>query len=120
MVQSSKQPEAVVCCSDVEALFPAGFFKALGDPSRVALLARLATCCGSPTVSELAECCPTDLSVVSRHLATLKEAGVLEADKRGRQVHYRVRYRELSRALRAMADAIDSCCPETASAQEVS
>jgi DNA-binding transcriptional ArsR family regulator len=98
-------------CEQIEELFPPGFFKALADPNRIALLGRLATCCGSRTVSEVADCCPTDLSVVSRHLATLKQAGIVEAEKRGREVHYRVRYGEIARALRAMADAIDRCCP---------
>ena len=35
------------------------------------------------TVTEAAGCCPVDLSVVSRHLATLKEAGILQADLNG-------------------------------------
>ena len=102
---------ATVCCEPLDRLFEPDLFKALSDPSRVALLARLAAAGREATVSELAECCPTDLSVVSRHLAMLKAAGVLEAEKRGRQVHYRVRYAALSRALRSMADAIDACCP---------
>ena len=89
-------------------------FKALSDPNRVALVARLAAAGREATVSELAACCPTDLSVVSRHLAVLRSAGVLEAEKRGRQVHYRVRYGALSRALRSLADAIEECCPEEA------
>jgi DNA-binding transcriptional ArsR family regulator len=106
-------------CKEIEELFPSGFFRALADPNRIALLGRLATCCGSQTVSEVADCCPTDLSVVSRHLATLKQAGIVEAEKRGREVHYRVRYEEIARALRAMADAIDRCClqVETADAE---
>jgi DNA-binding transcriptional ArsR family regulator len=113
MTQIYKHHEQTVeePCEKLEELFPSGFFRALADPNRIALLGRLATCCGSQTVSEVAHCCPTDLSVVSRHLATLKQAGIVEAEKRGREVHYRVRYGEIARALRAMADAIDRCCP---------
>ena len=98
------------CCSDIESLFPTGFFKALGDRNRIALMARLASCCDSKTVSELSECCPTDLSVVSRHLGTLREAGIVESEKRGREVFYRLRYDALAKSLRQMADAIEECC----------
>jgi len=49
--------------------------------------------------------------VVSRHLALLARAGVLDATKEGRTVLYRVRYAELSRSLRSLADALDECCP---------
>ncbi len=73
-------------------------------------MARLATCCDSKTVSELSDCCPTDLSVVSRHLATLREAGIVESQKRGREVFYRLRYDQVASSLRRMADAIEECC----------
>jgi DNA-binding transcriptional ArsR family regulator len=109
MTQTSKGSDT--CCSEIESLFPSGFFKALGDSNRIALMAQLATCCDSKTVSELSECCPTDLSVVSRHLATLREAGIVESEKRGREVFYRLRYDQLAGSLRQMADAIQECCP---------
>ena len=73
-------------------------------------MARLATCCDAQTVSKLSDCCPTDLSVVSRHLGTLKEAGIVESEKRGREVFYRLRYDQVAQSLRQMADAIEECC----------
>ena len=109
MTQSSKSE--VSCCADIESMFPPGFFRALGDRNRIALMARLATCCDSKTVSELSDCCPTDLSVVSRHLGTLREAGIVESEKRGREVFYRLKYNRLASSLRQMADAIEECCP---------
>ena len=63
------------------------------------------------TVSEIASCCPTDLSVVSRHLAVLREAGIVEAQKRGKEVYYSVRYPELTARLRDLAESIEACCP---------
>lgn len=110
MTQSSNS--RTNCCADLEERFPTDFFRALGDPNRVTLMARLAACCDAKTVSELSACCPTDLSVVSRHLATLRSAGIVESDKRGREVFYRLRAGELAKALRRMADAIERCCPE--------
>lgn len=53
-----------------------------------------------------------DFSVVSRHLALLARSGVLEATKEGRTMRYRVRYPELCRSLRALADAFEECCPQ--------
>lgn len=91
---------------------PAELFKALADPNRVALLARLADCGRACTVSEIACCLPIDLSVVSRHLRQLREAGILYAERRGKEVRYKVRYGELARTLRALADAIEACCPD--------
>jgi len=85
-------------------------FRALGDPNRVALLVRLAEIGRPCTVSEAAGCCPTDISVVSRHLAMLRDAGILKAEKRGREVYYSVRYAELVSTLRQMAEAIEGCC----------
>ena len=87
------------------------FFKALADPNRIAMLTRLAACCRACTVSEIAECCPVNVSVVSRHLAMLRDADVLEARKQGKQVYYTVRYSELVNSLRQIADAIEACCP---------
>jgi len=87
------------------------FFKALSDPNRIAILARLSACCRACTVTEIAECCPINVSVVSRHLAMLRDAGILEARKSGKEVYYSVRYSTLAQKLRQMADAIDACCP---------
>jgi DNA-binding transcriptional ArsR family regulator len=108
MTQMSNQNPPLPGCACIcgQTLSPQ-FFKALGDPNRLALLARLTACCGPRTVSELATCCPIDLSVVSRHLAILREAGILEARKQGKEVHYTVRVEALVRELRAMADALE-------------
>lgn len=88
-----------------------GLFRALADANRVALLARLADCGRPCTVGEIACCVPIDLSVVSRHLRQLRDAGVLHAERCGKEVYYEVKYGELVRTLRAMADAIETCCP---------
>lgn len=59
-------------------------FAALADPTRRALLARLAE--GSSTVSELAEPFEMTLAAVSKHLRTLENAGLVH---RGRNAQYR-------------------------------
>ncbi len=108
--RTSKSPKPRRCCPDIGEVLQARFFRALCDPNRIALLTRLARCCKPCTVSEMSRCCPTDFSVVSRHLAILREAGILEAQKRGKEVYYSVRFEELVATLRSMADAIEACC----------
>ncbi len=99
-------------CIPLAQLLPTELFKALGDPNRVAILCDLCECRGGPkTVSELAAELPVDLSVVSRHLGVLKQARVLDAERNGKTVQYSVRARDLVTILRALADAIDNCCP---------
>ena len=100
------------CCGGLSQWLSPRLFRALGDPSRTAILANLAECAGEKTVSEVAECCPVDLSVVSRHLRILLDAGIVDAQKRGRQVYYRVRIGNLVEMLRALADALERCCPD--------
>jgi DNA-binding transcriptional ArsR family regulator len=90
---------------------PAELFKALGDPTRLTLLARLANAPQPLTVSEASDCCGVHLSGVSRHLAMLREAGVISAEKQGREVRHRLNARGLAATLRRIADAIDNCCP---------
>jgi DNA-binding transcriptional ArsR family regulator len=51
-------------------------FSALSDPTRRAILARLAT--GAATVGELAEPFEMSLPAVSRHLRVLTDAGLIE------------------------------------------
>lgn len=99
------------CCADLAAALHPPFFKALCDPNRVAILARLAACGQACTVGSIAACCPTDFSVVSRHLRLLRNAGIVIAERRGREVYYAVRFASISASLRALADAIDACCP---------
>jgi ArsR family transcriptional regulator len=90
----------------------AELFKALSDPTRLKLLACLAKCGRMCSVTEVAECCSVDFSVVSRHLSMLADAGVLDSRKDGRTTFYQVRYEHLGRAFRSLADAFDQCCPD--------
>ncbi|MNP30437.1 HTH-type transcriptional repressor CzrA [compost metagenome] len=65
------------------------FFKALCEPSRVAVLKRVMQL-GRADVSEIAVDLPQERSVVSRHLQVLLEANIVRATKAGRQVFYEV------------------------------
>jgi len=114
----SKRAHPPASCTTAD--FPrADLFRAIGEPGRMSILADLASCCGgSKTVSEIAENVPKDISVVSRHLAKLRDAGVLRAERRGKEVHYFCCYEELVGSLRSLADAIEACCPPGTESQE--
>lgn len=66
-------------------------FKALGDPVRLRLLSLVASHAGGEAC--VCDISPTfDLSqpTISHHLKVLREAGVLESQRRGTWVYYRV------------------------------
>src|SRR5436305_9833905 len=86
----------VLCCgpateplktSDAESL--AARFKALADPTRVAIVNRLAAA---------DECCVCDLNAafdlsqptISHHLKVLRDAGLVESTRRGTWAYYRL------------------------------
>lgn len=100
------------CCSGLREFLSPAIFKALAEPNRLCLLAHLSEKGGESRVSDLTECCAIDISVISRHLGMLRDAGILQAQKRGKEVYYKVRIAELTEFLRNLADALENCCPE--------
>lgn len=62
--------------------------KALAHPARLFMLDRLAE--HEYCVCELAEMVGSDMSTVSRHLSQMRQAGIVEDEKRGTQVFYRL------------------------------
>jgi ArsR family transcriptional regulator, arsenate/arsenite/antimonite-responsive transcriptional repressor len=86
----------VLCCGPAtEPLDPAasetlaGRFRALSDPTRVAIVNRLAS---------TEECCVCDLTAafdlsqptISHHLKVLRDAGLVESSRRGTWAYYRL------------------------------
>ena len=89
---------AVACCPPIavrpldagQAATVAPMFKALGDPVRLRLMSMIAS------VPEICVCDltpPFDLSgpTISHHLKVLREAGLVDSERRGTWVWYRVR-----------------------------
>ncbi|MDP6409738.1 MAG: metalloregulator ArsR/SmtB family transcription factor [Planctomycetota bacterium] len=87
------------------------WFRALCEPTRVEILGRLLSRGEPSTVSEAASCCGIHLSGVSRHLAVLRDAGLVTAERRGREVLYQFDRDRVTTTLRALADAIDGHAP---------
>jgi len=67
----------------------ARILKALAHPVRLLVIDELSR--GERCVCELTRLAGCDISTVSRHLALLREAGLVSDEKRAQQVFYRLR-----------------------------
>jgi DNA-binding transcriptional ArsR family regulator len=116
MVQINKQrassPNSANCCGGLAALLSPRVFKALSDPKRLSLFARLAEKQRPCTIGELAEGSEVDLSVVSRHLGMLRDAGIIRCVKRGKEVWCSVERNTVVQMLRDLANTLETCCPD--------
>jgi ArsR family transcriptional regulator len=91
---------AAACCQPISeqqvsaetaaALAPA--FKALGDPVRLQLMSMIASApAGEICVCELTPAFTLSGPTISHHLKTLRDAGLVDAERRGTWVYYRPR-----------------------------
>ena len=64
-------------------------FKAMAHPTRLFIVDELAK--ETRCVCELTEMIGADISTVSKHLTILKQAGIVQDEKRGTQVFYTLR-----------------------------
>ncbi|MGA9858315.1 MAG: metalloregulator ArsR/SmtB family transcription factor [Solirubrobacteraceae bacterium] len=82
---------------------PAGaVFGALADPMRRRLLSQIAA--HPSTATELASDLPITRQAVAKHLTSLSQAGLVESERAGRDVRYRVTPAPLSEAVSWMAE----------------
>jgi ArsR family transcriptional regulator len=73
----------------VDAASAAERFKALGDPTRLAILDRL-RCCDECCVCDLNAAFDLSQPTISHHLRVLRDAGLVTATRRGTWVYYRL------------------------------
>lgn len=78
-------------------------FKALSDPTRRAILQHLQR--GPMGAGELADLFDVSKPTMSAHFAVLVAAGLIEADKHGRTITYRLKLSVLEDALLGFAQA---------------
>jgi DNA-binding transcriptional ArsR family regulator len=72
----------------VELAPAAALFRSLGDPTRLAIVRRLAA--GPARVTDLAEAVGLAQSTVSKHLACLRDCGLVDSDPVGRASLFRL------------------------------
>lgn len=78
-------------------------FAALSDPSRRDVMSFISEL-GEASASELAEQMPISRQAIVKHLASLADAGLVSAERQGRQVRYRLTPGPLNEATRWMAE----------------
>ena len=83
-----------------------GLFKALADPTRIRILGLLTA--GEVCVCHLHESLKLPQSLVSRHLAYLRRAGLVETRKEGLWVHYRLSDQR-EKVAKTLLDAVYHC-----------
>jgi DNA-binding transcriptional ArsR family regulator len=63
-------------------------FEALADPTRRAVLRSVAEH-GSRTATEVADALPVSRQAVAKHLSVLRDAGLVQGERQGREVRFR-------------------------------
>jgi ArsR family transcriptional regulator, arsenate/arsenite/antimonite-responsive transcriptional repressor len=88
----------------------ARMFKALGDPVRLRLLSLIASHAGGEAcVCDLTDAFDLTGPTISHHLKVLREAGVIDGERRGTWIYYRVlptALQTLSAVLQTPAEAV--------------
>jgi DNA-binding transcriptional ArsR family regulator len=78
-------------------------FAALSDRSRREVMSFISEY-GDASASELAEQMPISRQAIVKHLGALAEAGLVSAEREGRQVRYRLTPEPLNEAMRWIAE----------------
>jgi len=95
--------DGALTAADATAL--ARGFKALGDPVRLRLLSMIAAQAGGEVcVCDLSDAFEVTGPTISHHLRVLREAGLVDCERRGTWVYYRV----VPAALQALSHLLDA------------
>lgn len=104
----------VTTAAELVAALDSSFFRALAEPSRLAILGALVLH-GPADIAAVAAHLPQERSVVSRHLKVLLDAGILRVERDGRRRVFSVdgpavvaRFEALLAQVRSLATV---CCP---------
>src|SRR6058998_2392935 len=93
------------------------YFRVLGDPTRLRVIEALLE--RERTVSGLVELLGAPQSRVSNHLACLRWCRLVESERRGRAVVYRVADERVSRLLKLAASVAQPNCDYLASCKRI-
>lgn len=112
MAEKRSLISAGACCEPLataplavdQAELMARTFKALGDPVRLRLLSLITSAGGEVCVCDLTTAFDLTQATISHHLKVLREAGLVDSERRGTWVFYRSRP-EVFRQLSALLDA---------------
>lgn len=95
----------------------ATLFRVLGEPARLQVLSLIAAQpTGEACVCELTEPLGLSQPTVSHHLKVMYEAGLLQKERRGTWIYYRLRAEPFKLLQRVLA--LPLCCPDPPSTSE--
>jgi ArsR family transcriptional regulator len=98
-------PLTAVALSAEQAVAIAPMFKALGDPARLRLLSLIASSGSEMCVCDLTDHFDLSGPTISHHLKVLREAGLVDSQRRGTWVYYWIRP-EVLRGMAAQFDGV--------------
>ncbi|WP_329439448.1 metalloregulator ArsR/SmtB family transcription factor [Streptomyces sp. NBC_01426] len=102
-----------------QAVELAKVFKALGDPVRIRLLSMIASRAGGEIcVCDLTPAFELSQPTISHHLKLLKQAGLIDSERRGTWVYYRLVPETTDRLAAVLTRPTEPVDAETASAAE--
>ncbi|MBI4468336.1 MAG: winged helix-turn-helix transcriptional regulator [Acidobacteria bacterium] len=96
----------------------ANVIKALAHPTRLFIVDELSR--SERCVCDLRDMVGADFSTVSKHLSILKNAGIVDAEKRGAQVIYRLRIPCVLHFFECVSQIIESVAKEQLQLVEIS
>lgn len=85
--------------------------KGISSPSRYLIIEALLK--GEKTVTGLVKTVKLTQPAVSQHLATLKECGLVESEKRGQEVYYSLNAKYMLDVLRSLTLDVERCSRRT-------
>ncbi|WHX28881.1 metalloregulator ArsR/SmtB family transcription factor [Brevibacillus agri] len=85
------------------------YFQGLGDPVRQQIVALLIDK-ESLNVSQIAEHIPMSRPTVSHHLKILRQAGLLQAQKKGTEIYYRLEIAEAISLFKQLVQFVEEEC----------
>jgi DNA-binding transcriptional ArsR family regulator len=109
-------PSAVAVAGDL-TVATSRLFRVLGDPTRLAIVELLAE--RPRTVSELVEATGSPQSRVSSHLACLRWCRIVEDERHGRHVTYRLRDDRILDLVRTGRDLAAEHCDHLATCRRI-
>lgn len=89
----------------------ASLLSVLANPTRLEIIQILRG--QSLNVSQIVQMLGVRQATVSQHLMIMRESGVLESEKLGKEVYYHIKNKNFSRAIDLMRDVLQIDLPET-------
>jgi ArsR family transcriptional regulator len=122
LVAGAAESAQAPCCSPVlreplteaRSVELARVFKAIADPVRLRLLSLIASHAdGEACVCDLTDAFELTGPTISHHLKVLREAGVIEGERRGTWIYYRVRPATLAQLSARVTALLAELAPAT-------